>query len=254
MSRKEFEAAAETAAAALGPTRTKDLAGLLARGRGAEYALSVLQTPAASEAVAALYQAAERERVPRPEAAAYLRGYVAAWARHRNEVEVRTVWSGPPTPGVPVRSTARVLVEVVREARTELLAMTYAARPYAPLTEALAEAVARGVETHVVVETREGAAGLLQGPEPADAFAAVPGVRLWHWAREARGHHRARQHAKLAVADRRLLLLGSANLTEAGVRRNLEAGVLVRGGTAPQRAAEHIRELQRCGVLRMLGP
>ncbi|WP_456228945.1 phospholipase D-like domain-containing protein [Streptomyces sp. YJ-C3] len=53
----------------------------------------------------------------------------------------------------------------------------------------------------------------------------------------------------MAVADRRILLVGSANLTESGVRRNLEAGVLVTGGTAPQRAAEHIRELQRRGIL-----
>ncbi|MEV4864099.1 hypothetical protein [Streptomyces ossamyceticus] len=47
------------------------------------------------------------------------------------------------------------------------------------------------------------------------------------------------------VADRHILLVGSANPTESGVRRNLEAGVLVTGGTAPHRAAEHIRELQR---------
>jgi len=56
----------------------------------------------------------------------------------------------------------------------------------------------------------------------------------------------------LAVADRCVLLVGSANLTESGVRRNLEAGVLVTGGTAPQRAAEHIRELQRRGIVTQL--
>jgi hypothetical protein len=39
--------------------------------------------------------------------------------------------------------------------------------------------------------------------------------------------------------------MGSASLAESGVRRNLEAGVLVTGGTAPQWAAERIRELQR---------
>jgi phosphatidylserine/phosphatidylglycerophosphate/cardiolipin synthase-like enzyme len=145
-----------------------------------------------------------------------------------------------------------VLTEVVDGAKRELLAMTYAARPYEPLSAALRAAVARGVEVHLVVETKAGAAGLLSGPEPADAFAAVPGVRLWHWAPERRESRRARQHAKLAVADRRVLLLGSANLTESAVRRNLEAGVLVTGGAAPQRAAEHIRELQRRGVLRPL--
>ncbi|AXG81293.1 DISARM system phospholipase D-like protein DrmC [Streptomyces paludis] len=249
MSRKEFEAAAEAAAEALGSSRTKDLAGVLSRGRGLDHALDAVPGPDSRDAVVALYAATERARIPYTEAAAYIRGFVAGWARRRDEVDVRTVWSGPATPGVPVRATARVLIEVVREARTELLAMTYSARPYAPLARALSDAVDRGVEVHVVVETRRGASGLLSGPEPAAAFSAVRGVRLWHWDPAEREFTHARQHAKLAVADRRLLLLGSANLTESGVRRNLEAGVLVRGGTAPQRAADHIRELQRRHIL-----
>ncbi|MGY3204666.1 hypothetical protein ACVW19_005181 [Streptomyces sp. TE5632] len=41
-------------------------------------------------------------------------------------------------------------------------------------------------------------------------------------------------------------------LTESRVRRNPEAGVFVIGGAAPQRTAEHIRELQRRGILRPL--
>ncbi|MGW3314375.1 DISARM system phospholipase D-like protein DrmC [Streptomyces fungicidicus] len=245
MSRWAFEQAAGRAARLLGAARTKDLAGLLARGRSLEHALLDLPQPHLDEALRAVYAAAEDQAVPLREAAAYLRGYVAGWSDERSTEDVRTVWSGPATPGVPVRSTAQVLVELVNGADRELLAMTYAARPYRPLTDALTAAVARGVDVHVVVETRQGAAGLLGGPEPAAAFTGVPGLRLWHWAPEARGGTGARQHAKLAVADRRTLLVGSANLTESGVRRNIEAGVLVTGGPAPERAAEHIRELQR---------
>ncbi|MFF3497297.1 DISARM system phospholipase D-like protein DrmC [Streptomyces sp. NPDC002795] len=258
MSRAEFEAAAEAVVAALGASRTKDLVGVLARGRSVEHALLAVQDPGASEAIRALYEALRRHGIAHTEAAAYLRGFIAGQHRQRDEIEVSTVWSGPGTPQVPVRATARVLAEVVGRAERELLAMTYAARPYEPLSSALRAAVARGVDVHVVVETKAGAGGLLSGPEPADAFRDIAGVRLWHWAPEAREapgarkHQRGRQHAKLAVADRRVLFLGSANLTEPGVRRNLEAGVLVTGGSAPQRAAEHIRELQRRGVLRPL--
>jgi phosphatidylserine/phosphatidylglycerophosphate/cardiolipin synthase-like enzyme len=36
-------------------------------------------------------------------------------------------------------------------------------------------------------------------------------------------------HAKVAVADRRVLLVSSANLTVSGIDENIEAGVLVRG-------------------------
>jgi phosphatidylserine/phosphatidylglycerophosphate/cardiolipin synthase-like enzyme len=42
----------------------------------------------------------------------------------------------------------------------------------------------------------------------------------------------AKMHAKLAVADRRVLLITSANLTRSGVTKNIEAGLLIRGGTA----------------------
>ncbi|MEU3659839.1 DISARM system phospholipase D-like protein DrmC [Streptomyces sp. NPDC032940] len=254
MSRREFEAAVEAAVAALGPSRGKDLAGLLAQRRDRERVLVEMATPGVREPVAALYDAMDRESVPTVEAAAYVRGYVASLLRSRDAVRVRTVWSGPSTPGVPVRATAQVLVQVIDEAREELLAMTYAARPYPALTRALKKAVARGVRTDVVVETLSGARGLLSGREPAEAFAAVPGVRLWYWARDPGEHPHSRQHAKLAVADRRTLFLGSANLTESAARRNIEAGVLVSGGEAPRRAAEHIVELQRLGVLKILRP
>ncbi|MGW9300459.1 DISARM system phospholipase D-like protein DrmC [Streptomyces cyaneofuscatus] len=252
MSRDRFEAAAEAAASVLGSSRTKDLAGLLARGCGKERALTELATPGVREAVEQLYDAVEADSLSNPEAAAYLRGYVAAYLRMRDSVQVRTVWSGPSTPAVPVRATAQVLVEVINEACHELLAMTYAARRYPALTQALAEAAERGVRTDMVVETLTGARGLLVGREPAEAFASLPGLRLWHWARDPSVGLASRQHAKLAVADRRLLFLGSANLTQSAARRNIEAGVLVRGGDAPQRVAEHIVELQRRGVLQPL--
>ncbi|MFF0557963.1 DISARM system phospholipase D-like protein DrmC [Streptomyces sp. NPDC004266] len=250
MSRPAFEGAAEAAVEALGLSRSKDLAGLLAQGRTRERVLTELATPGVSEAAARLYDAMQAEAVPASEAAAYIRGYVAARQQTRDAVQVRTVWSGPSTPGVPVRATAQVLVEVINEAQHELLAMTYAARPYPALTKALTEAAGRGVQMHVVVETLAGAGGLLSGREPAEAFASVPGLLLWVWARDPADRGRSRQHAKLAVADRRTLLLGSANLTESGARRNMEAGVLVTGGEAPRRVAEHIRELQRRGILR----
>ncbi|MFD7446011.1 DISARM system phospholipase D-like protein DrmC [Streptomyces sp. NPDC059909] len=254
MSRRRFEATAAEAAVALGPSRTKDLAGLLAQGRSREHVLTVLATPTVSGMVGTLYEVMEEDGVSLPEAAAYLRGYVAAWVRGRDEVQVRTVWSGPSTSAVPVRATAQVLVEVIRAAHDELIAMTYAARPYAALTEALSAAADRGVQIHIVVETLAGARGLLHGLEPAHAFTSVPRLRLWHWARDPAVHSHSRQHAKLAVADRRVLFLGSANLTESAARRNIEAGALVRGGDAPRRAAEHVVELQRLGILRPFHP
>jgi phosphatidylserine/phosphatidylglycerophosphate/cardiolipin synthase-like enzyme len=79
-------------------------------------------------------------------------------------------------------------------------------------------------------------------------------VRLWHWPAGKRTEQGAKMHARLAVADRTALLVSSANLTQSGVGRNIEAGLLVRGGSAPRRAAEHIAELISTGVLTRLRP
>lgn len=183
------------------------------------------------------------------EASAYLRGLAAAHEQLTAAVSVQTVWSGPSSHSVPVRATAQALIEVIAQARDELVLMTYSARPHVDIRTALAAAGARGVEITAVVETLQGAGSALAGPEPAAAFAAIPGVQLWHWPVLQRTEPGSKMHAKLAVADRRILLVSSANLTQSGVARNIEAGLLVRGGVAPRRAAEHIAELKATNVL-----
>lgn len=65
--------------------------------------------------------------VDRAAGLAYLTGLAAGYAHRAAEVAVETVWSGPGSRHVPVRATAAVLADVVREARRELLLMTYSA-------------------------------------------------------------------------------------------------------------------------------
>ncbi len=55
-----------------------------------------------------------------------------------------------------------------------------------------------------------------------------------------------------SLADRRVLLVTSANLTQSGVGKNIEAGLLIRGGSAPLRAAEHVDALRSNGYLTRL--
>jgi hypothetical protein len=45
------------------------------------------------------------------------------------------------------------------------------------------------------------------------------------------------------------LFVTSANLTQSGVGKNIEAGLLVRGGAAPARAAEYVDALRASGDL-----
>ena len=47
-------------------------------------------------------------------------------------------------------------------------------------------------------------------------------------------------HAKILVVDRRIALVGSANLTGHALERNLECGVLIRGGPVPGQLVAHL--------------
>lgn len=247
-----FEAAAEVAAHRLSPAHLRQLADRLGAGSPDGIVAEAVAMPGFTEVAAPLLVARQTDGVPAEEAAAYLRGLAAGRQQGAAVVQVESVWSGPKTHPVPVRSTAQVLVGLVGDARRELLLMTYSAREHAPLKAALAASLGRGVAVTVVVETLQGAAGALVGVEPAAAFTGLSGLQVWHWPIDKRDEEYARMHAKIAVADRRVLLVSSANLTQSGVDRNIEAGLLVRGGTAPQRAAEHIAELQSRGVLARL--
>lgn len=249
-----FEAAAGAAAARLGAGHLRSLADRIAAGWPDHAALQAVAVPGFVEMAAAVLTAQHADGLSNVEAAAYLRGVAAGHAQQAAALRVESVWSGPGTHQVPVRATAQVLVELVDEAIGELLLMTYSAKPYQPLLDVLAIAVARRVAVTAVVETLSGAGSALAGAEPAAAFASVPEVELWHWPVGQRVEAGAKMHAKLAIADRRALLVSSANLTQSGVAKNIEAGLLIRGGTAPQRAAEHIAELKAKGVLIRLQP
>ncbi|NKZ02863.1 endonuclease [Actinomadura latina] len=205
--------------------------------------------PGSEDEADALIAASRQEDLPGRAVAAYLRGVAAA--KEQAAVQVESVWSGPTSHAVPVRATARVLSQVVGRARHELLLMTYSAKPYQPLRDALSGALALGVAVRVVVETLQGAGSAISGEEPAAAFHGL-GVELWHWPVARRDDDKGRMHAKIAVADRRELLVSSANLTQSGVNSNIEAGLLVRGGTAPERAAEHFDALRAAGILERL--
>jgi phosphatidylserine/phosphatidylglycerophosphate/cardiolipin synthase-like enzyme len=225
----------------LGPVALESAVSRAMEGRPREAILKVV--PGAADLLDALAS------VDRPAGLAYLAGLAAGYAQRAAEVSVETVWSGPGSHHVPVRATAVVLADVVREAKRELVLMTYSAREYEPLTEALRAAVARGVAVSVVVETLQGAGSALAGDEPYKAFTGIDGIDLWHWPSPKRTEPGAKMHAKLAVADRRTLLVSSANLTQSGVTKNIEAGALIRGGAAPARAAEHIDALRTTGNL-----
>jgi phosphatidylserine/phosphatidylglycerophosphate/cardiolipin synthase-like enzyme len=246
---KGFVRAVGEAVETLGPGRLHALAEGVEAGLSGTALCTALPVAGYADAVRAVGACQAEAGIPDPVAAAYLRGVADGYVRSAASERIESVWSGPSSHAVPVRSTAQALVDLISSATAELLLMTYSARPHPPVLGALSAARGRGVRVAIVVETLQGAAGALVGTEPAAAFRTVPGVELWHWPPAARGSPGGKMHAKMAVADRSALLVSSANLTQSGVGTNIEAGVLVRGGHAPRRATEHVAHLIAGGVL-----
>ncbi len=54
-------------------------------------------------------------------------------------------------------------------------------------------------------------------------------------------------HVKLAVADRLLALVSSANLTDYAFNMNMEMGILIRGGKIPAQIHDHFYKLIEAG-------
>lgn len=235
-----------------GPARLSTTVSKVAAGVSREALRATSHSTEYAEWIDELQSAIEQSGRPKNEALALLEGIVTGYARGANSVRAELVWSGPSTHRVPVRSTAQVLIDVVEAAEREVLLMTYSAKPYAPLLAALSAARSRDVAVTVIVETIQGAAGAIVGSEPAAAFLEIPDVELWHWPVDQRTEAGAKMHAKLAVADSRMMFVSSANLTQSGVAKNIEAGVLIQGGHAPVRAVEHVRELKAGGTLSRL--
>lgn len=190
------------------------------------------------QAVAPASQDAARKalKVARAGEAAYLAGLLDGWSAAAAETaDVRPVWTGPASRVAGSRLTLAVVADLIAEAEQEILLVSYATYPPPPVTAALTAAVARGVSVTLLLERSQDKPGWNGLPEPLPNLQATQ--LCWPLAERPPG---AALHAKVLVIDRRLALVGSANLTAFALERNLECGLLVRGGDVPRLIAEHL--------------
>lgn len=148
---------------------------------------------------------------------------------------VTAVWTGPESTHMGGRLTLAVLADLIGEAKHELLLVSYATYPSSEIRTALHDAEARGVRITTLLE-RPADNPQFNGPD--NPFADLRARHLvWPAQRRDPG---AALHAKVLVVDRRTALVGSANLTGYGLERNLECGLLIRGGPVPGAIAAHL--------------
>jgi len=186
-----------------------------------------------------------------------LRAACAMDSLHREGESIDLVWTGPNPPRSALFRTEQTLLDLIRNARKNLLVVTFAAYRVDPVREALEDALDRGVHVKLVIELDESEGGGVS-VSPLRALQARGDNRMavYAWPADKRPRSTSGQsgslHAKCAVADDDVLLVSSANLTAYALELNMELGVLVTRGDAPRRVKEHFEELVRRGVLEMV--
>jgi phosphatidylserine/phosphatidylglycerophosphate/cardiolipin synthase-like enzyme len=191
--------------------------------------------------------------IPGAAIALALRAGAATAARLRADVDLDVVWTGPQTLPVPVRATMPVLMEVIAGANQQLMVMSFAAYKVPAVVSALRAACDRGVGVHLILEEAAASKNALSHDAKLAFTALGDTVAIWNWPLDARplvGGKPAVLHAKAAVADERVALVSSANLTANALTQNIELGVIVRGGSIPRRLTQHLTELMSEGILR----
>lgn len=163
------------------------------------------------------------------------------------------VWTGPKTGLIPTRNTEQVIREVIDQATKRLFVVSYVFFNATTIVTGLNEAIARGVNVRILLESSTVHGGAVKGDGLQAMHEAVPGAELYIWPlsqkAEVAGSLSAAVHAKCAVCDNRLAFITSANLTSAAMERNMELGVLVRDGTTPNRLHAHLDALVMTGTI-----
>lgn len=166
-------------------------------------------------------------------------------------------------PGPWARRTDAALAELLGSAKQRVWVTSYARDPGEAPLAALARRCleAPGLKVRVGVHVnREG-----QDARPTEALlneaarrfwrhewpAEAPEVQLFAWAAafKAEPRERGSLHAKLVLVDGERALVGSANLTERALGRNLEAGALLRDPARVQELMDWLDEAVAQGHL-----
>lgn len=191
--------------------------------------------------------------VPGREISSALRAAARTAAMAEAAETIDLVWTGPKTGLIPTRNTEQAIKEVIEHAERDVFIVSYVFHNATTIVESLNTAVARGVAVRILLESSIEQGGVISGDGLGAMRRAVPCSELyiWHPTEKAKGSggFSASVHAKCAVADSCIAFVTSANLTSAAMERNMELGVLVRGGVTPHRLHSHLRALIQTGTI-----
>lgn len=210
----------------------------------------LVSTPAARAALDRLITAWKQTETSGDVLAGILLGAAFARQQTQRESSVELVWTGPTTPFVPTRRTEQVLLDLIGHARSDLFLVSFVAYDVSSVVEALNAAAARGIKIRILLEASTSQGGSLSVDPVATMRRCVPSAVLYIWTDRPAPFTEGRVHAKVAVADGRTAFLTSANLTGHALEKNMEAGVVVRGGHVAAGLSAHLHALIETKVIR----
>lgn len=247
--------AATDLVALLSPSRIEALADRIRGALSAERDGSLHQlvtTPAARAALDRLIATWKQTGISGDVLAGILVGAAFARQQAQRESSIELVWTGPTTPFVATRRTAQVLLDLIRHAQSDLFLVSFVAYDVASVVDALNAVAARGVDVRILLETSTSHGGSLSVDPIATMRRCVPSATPYVWTDRPAPFTEGRVHAKVAVADGNVAFLTSANLTGHALEKNMEAGVVIRGGHVPTGLRAHLHALIETKVIRKI--
>ena len=193
--------------------------------------------------------------VPSPKEMALMISAVdSALEHHHHKQSIELTWTGPKTREVNLRRTDQALIELINSSKERVIIVSFAVYKAKEIMSALEKAANRGVEIYIIVESPDASEGKIAYDTIAalgKAMKSKAKIFIWPHAKRkmsATGKYGA-LHAKVAVGDRNILYISSANLTDYAMNLNMEMGVLLTGGELPAQAQGHFDELILEGTL-----
>ena len=206
-------------------------------------------TPVASGIVDQLIDAWQACPVSPDELASMLLAASHVFTRASAEQSTELVWTGPTTPFVAARRTEQALLQVINAAQSTLFITSFVAYDISTLVKAFNAACDRGVRVSMLLESSQDHGGSINIDVIGKMSTLVPAARLYAWREKAEPFSDGRVHAKVAVADASMCFITSANLTGFAMERNMEAGVLISGGSIPKLLDNHLHSLVDTNVI-----
>ena len=200
-------------------------------------------TPGARTRLDRLIASWNASGIPPDELAGMLLGASHACRRAHSESDTELVWTGPSSELVATRKTERALLQVIDRAQERLFLTSFVAYDVASIMAALAKAADRGVALSMLLESSDKHGGGVSIDGIARMREALPSAKVYFWKDKGDEFAGGKVHAKVAVCDEDLCFISSANLTGHAMEKNMEAGVLIRGGALPRTLHRHLEAL-----------